>query len=77
MKSAPDCGQLWIGYHSGQIRVYSYIVTMTGKIEFSIASPTTLLGHRKRVTAVELSRAFSIAVSGDKEGILIIWDLNR
>ncbi|XP_023246507.1 lysosomal-trafficking regulator [Copidosoma floridanum] len=76
MKSSPDCEQLWIGYVSGRIVVYTCTVTTTGKIEFSSASPSVLLAHRNRVTFIELSQAFRIAVSGDTQGILVIWDLN-
>jgi hypothetical protein len=77
MKSSPDCGQFWIGHVSGRIVVYACTVGVTGKIEFSSSSPSVLLAHRRRVVAIELSRAFSIAVSGDNEGVLVIWDLNR
>lgn len=77
MKSSPDCGQFWIGYASGRIVVYACSVSTSGKIEFSPASPSVLLAHRKRITNIELSRAFSIAVSGDNEGVLVIWDFNR
>lgn len=77
MKSAPDCGQFWIGYLSGRIVVYECSVSITGKIEFNSLSPSVLLAHRNRITAIDLSRAFSIAVSADCEGGLVIWDLNR
>ncbi|XP_016837232.1 lysosomal-trafficking regulator isoform X2 [Nasonia vitripennis] len=76
MKSSPDCGQFWIGYVSGRIVVYACSVSIAGKIEFSPASPSVLLAHRNRITNIELSRAFSIAVSGDNEGVFVIWDLN-
>ena len=77
MKSSPDCGQFWIGYASGRVVVYGVTISNTGKIEFSSTSPSVLLAHRSRVTAIDLSRPFSIAVSGDCKGILVIWDLNR
>ncbi|XP_058802324.1 lysosomal-trafficking regulator isoform X2 [Phymastichus coffea] len=76
MKSAPDCGQFWIGYMSGRIVVYECSVNIAGKIEFNSTSPSVLLAHRTRISAIDLSRAFSIAVSADNEGGLIIWDLN-
>ncbi|EFN65741.1 Lysosomal-trafficking regulator [Camponotus floridanus] len=74
--STPDCGQLWIGHLSGRITAHTYIIGITGKIEFSLAPAITLLAHRSRVTTISLSRAFSIACSGDANGVIAIWDLN-
>ncbi|KAL0119810.1 hypothetical protein PUN28_007922 [Cardiocondyla obscurior] len=74
--STPDCGQLWIGHFSGKIVVYTYTVGSTGKIEFNLTSATVLLAHRSRVTVISLSRAFSVACSGDGNGTIVIWDLN-
>lgn len=76
MGSAPDCGQLWIGHLSGKITVHTYKV-VTNKIDFTLIPASVLLAHRSRITAVFLSRAFSIAVSGDSSGVIVIWDLNR
>ncbi|KAJ8668849.1 hypothetical protein QAD02_000108 [Eretmocerus hayati] len=76
LKSSPDCGQLWVGYASGRIVVYACIITPNGKIEFNSTSPSVLLAHRSRISVIELSRSFSIAVSGDIDGILVVWDLN-
>ncbi|XP_054002539.1 lysosomal-trafficking regulator isoform X2 [Hylaeus anthracinus] len=73
--SAPDCGQLWTGHLSGRITVYTYTV-VTSKIDFSSTPACVLLGHSSRVTVISLSRAFSIAVTGDASGVIIIWDLN-
>lgn len=77
MVSTPDCGQLWIGYKSGKITVYSYYIGYSGKIEFNASSHSVLLAHNCSVTSIVLSRAFSIAVSGDRNGNIVIWDLNR
>ncbi|XP_036146533.1 lysosomal-trafficking regulator isoform X4 [Monomorium pharaonis] len=76
LASTPDCGQLWIGHLSGRITVHAYTIGTTSKIEFSSTSATVLLAHRNRVTVISLSRAFSIACSGDSSGIIVIWDLN-
>ncbi|XP_033229888.1 lysosomal-trafficking regulator isoform X2 [Belonocnema kinseyi] len=76
MSSAPDSGQLWAGHSSGSISVYAYGINPTGKIEFRLAAETILLAHRSSVTVISLSRAFSIGVSGDAEGVIAIWDLN-
>ncbi|XP_048261477.1 lysosomal-trafficking regulator isoform X2 [Bombus terrestris] len=73
--SAPDCGQLWIGHLSGKITVHTYTVVIS-KIDFTLIPASVLLAHRSRITAVFLSRAFSIAVSGDSSGVIVIWDLN-
>ncbi|XP_032666117.1 lysosomal-trafficking regulator isoform X3 [Odontomachus brunneus] len=74
--SAPDCGQLWAGHLLGRITVHTYTIGATGKIEFSSAPASVLLAHRNRVMMISLSRAFSIACSGDSSGVMIIWDLN-
>ncbi|XP_014468102.1 PREDICTED: lysosomal-trafficking regulator isoform X2 [Dinoponera quadriceps] len=74
--SAPDCGQLWVGHLSGRITVHTYTIGATGKIEFSLTPASVLLAHRSCVTVISLSRAFSVACSGDGSGVLIIWDLN-
>lgn len=76
MGSAPDCGQLWIGHLSGKITVHTYAVVIS-KIDFTLTPASVLLAHRSRITTVFLSRAFSIAVSGDSSGVIVIWDLNR
>ena len=76
MSSAPDSSQLWAGHSSGSISIYAYSMNSTGKIEFSLAPETVLLAHRSSVTVISLSRAFSIGVSGDAEGVIVIWDLN-
>ncbi|CAL1677884.1 unnamed protein product [Lasius platythorax] len=74
--STPDCGQIWIGHLSGRITVHTYTIGVTGKIEFSLTPATILLAHRSRVTTISLSRAFSVACSGDGNGVIAIWDLN-
>ncbi|XP_057327101.1 lysosomal-trafficking regulator [Microplitis mediator] len=76
--SAADCGQLWIGYMSGKIMVYSYSIEASGKIKFEspTAPASVLLAHRCAITVIVLSGAFSIAVSGDVKGVIVIWDLN-
>ncbi|XP_016916975.2 lysosomal-trafficking regulator isoform X2 [Apis cerana] len=73
--SAPDCGQLWIGHLSGRITVHTYTVIIS-KIDFSSTPASILLAHRSRITTISLSRAFSIAVTGDAIGVIVIWDLN-
>ncbi|XP_076766095.1 lysosomal-trafficking regulator mauve isoform X3 [Xylocopa sonorina] len=73
--STPDCGQLWAGHLSGKITVHTYAV-VTSKIDFSSTQSSVLLAHRNRVTTISLSRAFSIAVTGDASGVIVIWDLN-
>ncbi|XP_014603828.1 PREDICTED: lysosomal-trafficking regulator isoform X1 [Polistes canadensis] len=77
LASAPDCGQLWTGYLSGKITVHTYNIGTSGKIEFSSVPASVLLAHRSRVIAISLSRAFSIAISGDGNGVIVIWDLNN
>ncbi|KAK0171372.1 hypothetical protein PV328_009113 [Microctonus aethiopoides] len=74
--SAADCGQLWLGHFSGRITVYSYNIETIGKIEFTSGPASILLAHRSAIQVIALSRAFSIGVSGDNQGIIVIWDLN-
>ncbi|XP_011300955.1 lysosomal-trafficking regulator isoform X2 [Fopius arisanus] len=74
--SAADCGELWVGQLSGRITVHSYNIEAAGKIEFGTGPASVLLAHRCAVRVIALSRAFSIAVSGDDEGVIVIWDLN-
>jgi hypothetical protein len=37
----------------------------------------TLHGHEAPVTALRMSSEWSLIVSGDSEGTVIVWDLNR
>ena len=37
---------------------------------------TTLYGHWTSVKSIAISKAFTIAVSGDLNGVCIVWDLN-
>nr|XP_031829347.1 lysosomal-trafficking regulator isoform X2 [Nomia melanderi] len=73
--SAPDCGQLWAGHLSGRVTVHTYTV-VPSKIDFSSVPACVLLAHRSRITTISISRAFSIAVTGDTSGVIVIWDLN-
>lgn len=77
MTSTPDCGQLWIGHLSGRITIHTYAIGATGKIEFNLAPASVLLAHESRITVIFISRGFSIACSGDRNGVIVIWDLNR
>lgn len=76
MKSIPDSGQLWTGYYSGRIEIYSFIFTSNGNINFKDVVPEILLAHRNSVTVISLNRAFNIGISGDADGIIVTWDLN-
>ncbi|XP_051169183.1 lysosomal-trafficking regulator isoform X2 [Leptopilina boulardi] len=76
MKSIPDSVQLWIGYFSGRIEIYSFVFTSNGNIKFEDAAPVTLLAHKNSVTVIALNRTFNIGISGDADGIVVTWDLN-
>lgn len=73
--TAPDCGQLWIGYASGRIVVYTYATGSAGKIQFHRAPSSTLLAHKSAVRVIALSCAFAVAASGDSSGVVVLWDL--
>lgn len=38
---------------------------------------TTLYGHSGAIKSIAISKSFSIAVTGDANGVCIVWDLNR
>ncbi|EPY52909.1 beige protein [Schizosaccharomyces cryophilus OY26] len=42
-----------------------------------LSSKKVLYGHRANITSVAVCKAFSIIVSGDETGHLMVWDLNR
>lgn len=67
---------MWIGHLSGRITVHTYTVIIS-KIDFNLTPASILLAHQNRITTISLSRAFSIAVTGDAIGVIVIWDLNR
>jgi len=52
-----------------------YFDIIVGNVEI-FKEPTVLVGHRAKISCIALSPSFSIAVSCDKEGTAIIWDLN-
>lgn len=74
--STADCGQLWFGHKSGKITVQSYNIEANGKIQFTSRPASVLLAHRGTIKVIVVSRAFSIAVTGDSQGVIVIWDLN-
>jgi len=44
---------------------------------FSVEYKVSLIGHDDLITALAVSRSYSIIVSGSKDGSCIIWDINR
>ncbi|XP_054259566.1 lysosomal-trafficking regulator isoform X2 [Macrosteles quadrilineatus] len=75
--SVPDCNQLWLGYTSGKILVYRYkFKPSKGTLEF-LPEPVELLGHNAAVMTLTLCRAYSVALSGARDGSAILWDINR
>jgi len=73
--SVPESGQLWIGHSSGAITVVSFSFRLD-RLDFT-PTPVRLHAHSDAVSAIVMSRAFSIVVSGGKNGTLLIWDMNR
>lgn len=52
-----------------------YFDVIVGNVEI-FQEPVVLVGHQSKISCIDLSPAFSIAVSCDEDGLAIIWDLN-
>ena len=48
-------------------------------IQFSLDPGTciSLVGHSRAITCLAVSLAYSVCVTGDQEGVYLMWDLNR
>lgn len=47
-----------------------------GTLEFS-PEPIELLAHNAPVLSLTLCRAYSVALSGAKDGSAVLWDINK
>lgn len=74
--SVPDSNQLWVGYTSGKIHVYTYKFDGGGGSLEINDEWTILAGHRATITGIALSRGFSLSVSIADDGSGILWDMN-
>ncbi|XP_066957517.1 lysosomal-trafficking regulator isoform X3 [Macrobrachium rosenbergii] len=69
--------QVWVGLASGQILVYLvYPGSVGGDLKPSLP-PTSLLAHTAPITHMYVSEAFSVCISGGKDGMCVLWDTNR
>ncbi|XP_064622032.1 lysosomal-trafficking regulator-like isoform X2 [Lineus longissimus] len=76
--SVPDCHLLFVGGNSGVISVYNTEYRGAKQCEIGVkGSRQCLYGHSGSVTALVVSKPFSILVSTGEDGTCIIWDLNR
>ncbi|KAF4527890.1 hypothetical protein B566_EDAN012302 [Ephemera danica] len=74
--STPDVPQLWLALASGRLLVLRFPLHATKGVLEPCEAPCQLLGHEERVLTLSICRAFSIAVSGSRDGTAIIWDIN-
>ncbi|KAG7172072.1 Lysosomal-trafficking regulator-like, partial [Homarus americanus] len=74
-----SCGssQVWIGLASGQILVYSVTPSHVSDELTACVPPTFLLAHTAPITHMHVSEAFSVCISGAKDGMCVLWDTNR
>ncbi|XP_069997726.1 lysosomal-trafficking regulator isoform X2 [Penaeus vannamei] len=70
-------GQVWVGLASGQILVYQVSPYHAGGDLKATLPPTTLLAHTAPIMHMYVSDAFSVCVSGGKDGMCVLWDTNR
>eukprot|EP00795_Rhopilema_esculentum_P002843 gene2843-1077_t len=74
---APGADLLFIGGSSGILTVWP-VKFCPDPISLNIiGSKQNLLGHSAAVTSIFVCRAYSIVVTGSKDALAIIWDLNR
>ena len=33
--------------------------------------------HNARITSIDINRSFDMVISGDKDGVILIWDLEK
>ena len=71
------CNNLWMGHSSGNITVYKFkFASDQDHVKFDDL-PIALQGHKKSVTHIAISRAYSLVATTGLDGIIIIWDLNQ
>ena len=67
---------LFVAFDSGSIAVYSVSPPYNRAAVRHPILLTWLFAHKTRVTAMNLSREFRVAVSCDASGVCVLWDLN-
>ena len=65
-----------IGYQSGLVTVQPLQYEQSTKSVSNMGAARYLTGHVHPITTVQINRAFSVIVSADASGKVIIWDLN-
>lgn len=65
-----------IGYRSGLVTVQPLQYEQSTKSVSNMGAARYLTGHVHPITTIQINRAFSVIVSADTSGRVIIWDLN-
>ncbi|KAL5265653.1 hypothetical protein ACHWQZ_G006391 [Mnemiopsis leidyi] len=65
-----------IGYASGLVTVQPLQYEQSTKSVSNMGPARYLTGHVQPITTIQINRAFSVIVSADCSGKVIIWDLN-
>ncbi|KAF2210252.1 hypothetical protein CERZMDRAFT_99667 [Cercospora zeae-maydis SCOH1-5] len=74
-KSIPDLA-LAVGNADGQIHFYSSLISLFAKpSQAALPTPRILHWHREAVSAVKFSRDGNYLISGGRESVLVIWQL--
>ena len=61
-------------------QLFFVLITFSIRIQISmdiIGAKETLLGHSDAITSIYACRPYSIVVTGSKDTLAIVWDLNR
>ncbi|CAK3826651.1 U3 small nucleolar RNA-associated 17 [Lecanosticta acicola] len=64
-----------VGNAEGQIHLYNSVTSVFRKSQPELARPRILHWHREPVSAVKFSRDGNYLISGGKETVLVIWQL--
>ncbi|XP_078313286.1 lysosomal-trafficking regulator-like isoform X5 [Crassostrea virginica] len=76
--SVPDCRLLFVAGTSGTITIYNTVFNQAKESCLQIkGSRQVLHGHKGRINALVVCKAYSVVVSGSEDSTCIIWDLNR
>ncbi|KAK1083558.1 NET1-associated nuclear protein 1 [Friedmanniomyces endolithicus] len=68
---------LALGKSDGKILLYDDVTSVfAGHSQASLPTPRTMHWHREAVSAVKFSRDGSYLISGGKETVLVLWQLN-
>ncbi|RWS30536.1 Lysosomal-trafficking regulator-like protein, partial [Leptotrombidium deliense] len=77
--TAVDLNLLLIGYDSGSMAIYTFNrpLKVGSPIDDKNYAVKRLVGHSGAISALYISKEFSVAVSGGNDGQCLLWDLNK